>query len=71
MNTKIKKDLFAELTKDEIINVVEYTVQKIKNYPKRYGKTIENYFNILLNDEVKAYSNRKRINNYASEKARG
>ena len=50
------------LTPDEIGYIVDYTIQKIESYPKRYGKTVENYFDLLFPDEVSAYINRREIN---------
>lgn len=53
----------VELTPSEIDEIALYTVQKINNYPKSFGKTVENYFDLLFPDEVKNYQTRRAINN--------
>ena len=50
------------LTPQELAGIVSYTIQKINNYPKSFGKTVENYFDLLFPDEVKAYLMRQAIN---------
>ena len=50
------------LTLLELIEIALYTVQKINNYPKSFGKTIENYFHLLYPDEIKSYLMRRIIN---------
>ena len=49
----------ALLTSEELAEVTKYTIQKIRNYPKEYGHTVENYFNLLFPDELKSYVRRK------------
>jgi len=46
----------------EMAEIAIYTVQKINNYPKSFGKTVENYFHLLFPDEIKAYLIRREIN---------
>lgn len=46
----------------ELVEIALYTVQKINNYPKSFGKTVENYFHLLFPDEIKAYLMRRTIN---------
>ena len=55
-------DLDVRLSSDELESIARYTVQKIDNYPKWYGKTVENYFHLLFPDEVKNYIAQKEIN---------
>ena len=50
------------LTLQALEEIVEYTIQKINNYPKSFGKTVENYFDLLFPDEVKNYLMRRAIN---------
>jgi len=50
------------LTLDELHHIILYTVQKINNYPKSLGKTVDNYFHLLFPDELKAYLLRRTIN---------
>jgi len=50
------------LTLLEFAEIALYTVQKINNYPKSFGKTVENYFHLLYPDEIKAYLMRQTIN---------
>jgi len=50
------------LSLPELIEIAIYTVQKINNYPKRLGKTVEDYFHLLYPDEIKAYLMRQAIN---------
>jgi len=52
----------AELTLPELEEIALYTIQKINNYPKSFGKTVENYFSLLFPDEVKGYLIRRAIN---------
>lgn len=51
-----------KLTILELAEIALYTVQKINNYPKSFGKTVENYFHLLFPDEVKAYLIGRTIN---------
>ena len=51
------------LTPLELEDIALYTMQKINNYPKSLGKTIENYFDLLFPDEIKNYLARRSINN--------
>jgi len=46
----------------EMAEIAIYTVQKINNYPKSFGKTVENYFHLLFPDEIKAYLIRREVN---------
>jgi len=55
-------DCATELTPSELDEIVSYTIQKINNYPKSFGKTVENYFCLLFPDEVKGYLIRRAIN---------
>jgi len=50
------------LTLQALEEIAEYTIQKINNYPKSFGKTVENYFDLLFPDEVKNYLMRRAIN---------
>jgi len=50
------------LTLLELIEITLYTVRKINNYPKSFGKTVENYFHLLFPDEVKAHLVRRAVN---------
>jgi len=50
------------LTTLELIEIAMHTVQKITNYPKSFGKTVDNYFHLLFPDEIKAYLIRRDIN---------
>jgi len=52
----------ADLTEQELDEIAQYTVQKINNYPKSFGKTVENYFDLLFRDEVKNYLIMQAIN---------
>jgi len=53
---------YDELTDDEVFDLVLTTVRKIANYPKEYGKTLENYFDVLFPNEVSDYLTRREIN---------
>ena len=57
------KYITTELTPLELIDIALYTVQKINNYPKSLGKTVDNYFHLLFPDEIKAFLTRRGINN--------
>jgi len=50
------------LTLHELIEITLYTIQKINNYPKSLGKTVENYFHLLFPDEIKSYLIRRTVN---------
>ena len=50
------------LTLREIEELVWYTVAKINSYPERFGKTVENYFDLLFPDEIKNYLVRRDTN---------
>ena len=56
--------MFTEnsLTLEELEEISKYTVQKINNYPKEYGKTVDNYFNVLYPNEIRDYLTRRNIN---------
>jgi len=56
------------ITLNEFIEIALYTVQKINNYPKSFGKTIENYFHLLFPDEIKAYLIRQATNRMSFKK---
>ena len=61
-----------KLTILELIEIALYTVQKINNYPKSFGKTVDNYFHLLFPDEVKAYLIGRTINHkYTKQIQRG
>jgi hypothetical protein len=55
------------LTPDELQEIAEYTIQKIENYPKHFGKTVENYFDLLFPDEVNSFIMRREINRRGEE----
>lgn len=55
------------LTSEELQEIAQYTIQKINNYPKEYGKTVENYFDLLYPDEVNSYLTRRDINRTGRE----
>ena len=57
----------SRLTNSELQEIALYTMQKIMNYPKEYGKTIENYFDLLFPDEVQNYLVRREINHKGRE----
>ena len=50
------------LTQQELEEIALYTIQKINNYPKSFGKTVDNYFDLLYPDEIKGYLMRRAIN---------
>ena len=50
------------LTLHELVEIAGYTIQKINNYPKSFGKTVENYFHLLFPDEIKSYVMGQTIN---------
>jgi hypothetical protein len=52
----------AKLTLPELEEIALYTIQKINSYPKHFGKTVENYFDLLFPCEVKSYLFRRDIN---------
>jgi len=60
----------AKLTILEFAEIVLYTVQKINNYPRSFGKTVENYFHLLFPDEVKAYQFGRTINHKFTKQIR-
>ncbi|MDR2044878.1 MAG: hypothetical protein LBQ15_11070 [Clostridium sp.] len=53
--------IYDLLTAAELQEIARYTVQKIENCPKQYGKTPENYFHLLFPDEVKWYLVRRDL----------
>ena len=57
-----EKGTDSTLTLLELIEIALYTVQKINNYPKSFGKSVDNYFHLLFPDEIKAYMHRREIN---------
>ena len=52
----------------ELAEIALYTIQKINNYPKSFGKTVENYFHLLYPDEIKACLMQRTINNRSFSK---
>ena len=52
------------LTPEVIEEIALYTIQKINNYPKSLGKTVENYFDLLFPDEVKNHLIQQDINQH-------
>jgi len=54
----------------ELAEIALYTVQKINNYPKSFGKTVENYFHLLYPDEIKSYLMQRPINGRSLHKVR-
>ena len=61
----------AALTPEEIDEIAAYTIQKIQNYPKSFGKTVDNYFDLLFPDEVKNYLFMKAVNGQIFRKTKG
>ena len=57
----------SKLSLEEIMEIAEYTIQKINAYPKSCGKTVENYFDLLFPDEVNNYLMRREINRAGAE----
>jgi hypothetical protein len=57
------------LSADEVAKVAEYTVQKIKAYPKKYGITVENYFDVLFQNELRDCAMRREINQVSERSA--
>ena len=57
----------ATLTFDEVDEITRFTIQKIENYPKRLGKTVENYFDLLFPDELEQYVMRRELNCRSAE----
>ena len=60
----------TNLTILELIEIALYTVQKINNYPKSFGKTVDNYFHLLFPDEIKAYLIGRTINHMYTKQIR-
>jgi len=58
----ISHDIDCGLTQQELEEIADYTIQKIVSYPKSFGKTVENYFDLLFPDEIKSYLVRRAIN---------
>jgi len=52
----------CSLTQQELEEIADYTIQKINNYPKSFGKTVDNYFDLLFPDEIKSYLISRAIN---------
>jgi hypothetical protein len=50
------------ITVDEQLEIARYTIQKINAYPKDCGKTVENYFEVLYQNEIRDYIMRRNIN---------
>jgi len=46
-------ELANALSPDILTETAQYTIQKINAYPKRFGKTVENYFDLLYPNEIK------------------
>ena len=59
---KTKPDIDVDLTPQELEEIALYTIQKINNYPKSLGKTVDNYFDLLYPDEIKSYLMMRAIN---------
>ena len=55
-------DIDQTLTSEELTEIADYTIVKINSYPKSFGKTVENYFDALFPDELRAYIFRREIN---------
>jgi hypothetical protein len=55
-------EINTTLTDEEVAEIAAYTIQKIESYPKEYGKTLENYYDILFPYEVKDFLMRRHIN---------
>jgi hypothetical protein len=64
-------DISATLTPTELDEIAAYTIQKIHNYPKSCGKTVENYFDLLFPDEVKSYLFRRAVNDKTLDSHKG
>ena len=56
------------LTPEEVEKIAKYTIEKIESYPKEWGKTVENYFDILFPDEVTDYQLRRAIHMMRAKK---
>jgi len=52
----------TNLTPEELAEIASYTIQKIESFPKEWGKTVENYFDVLFPDEVNNYLTRRGVN---------
>jgi len=50
------------LSAEDVAQVAEYTVRKIQAYPKELGYTIENYFDVLFQNELIDCAMRQEIN---------
>ena len=59
------------LTFEEVNEITAFTIHKINNYPKRLGKTVENYFDLLFPDELKHYIERRELNRRSAEVRHG
>ena len=59
--------MLEQLTADEVILIQEATVRKIESYPKSYGKTANNYYDLLFPDMVKSYLSGREINSRSAE----
>ena len=64
------QNCITTLTLAEIDEIAAYTIQKISNYPKSFGKTVENYFDLLFPDEVKNYLFRRAVNDQTLRKTK-
>ena len=64
----ISHDIDCGLTLQELEEIADYTIQKIISYPKHFGKTVENYFDLLFPDEVKSYLVCRAINSQSSKR---
>ena len=49
------------LSREKLQEIARYTAQKIEGYPKSYGKTVANYFDVLYPNEVRDYIMRRDI----------
>jgi len=59
-----------KLTPEERAEIAGYTIQKIEAYPKDWGKTVENYFDVLYPNEVRDYVMRRDINGRSDRRLR-
>ena len=65
--TLIPSGVYEQLTEDELLFLWEYTVRKIESYPANFGKTVENYFDLLFPDVVTAHLTGREINRKSAE----
>jgi hypothetical protein len=57
----------TDITIAELEEIAEYTALKIARYPKEYGKTLDNSFDVLFPNEIRDYIMRREINRRGRE----